>query len=103
VKRRSIDKVRITAVLTPRGRSALVATNARAQRAGKIGVGDTVQRVSRRASRIARRLWTKPAGGGRRFVYGAHGGDVSFVAVATRAASKNVRTLQRYLRLGGVQ
>ena len=103
LKRRSFDKVSITAVLTPRGRSALVATNARAHRAGKIGVGDTVQRVSRRASRIARGLWTKPAGGGRRFVYGARGDNVWFVAVATRSAAKNPRTLKRYLRLGGVR
>ncbi len=103
MKRRSFDKVGITAVLTPSGRSALIATNARAQRAGKIGVGDRCQRVTRRANRVARGLWTKPAGGGRQFVYGARRGRVTFTAVATRAAAKNLRTLQHYLRLGGLR
>jgi microsomal dipeptidase-like Zn-dependent dipeptidase len=103
VKRRSLDRVGITAVLTARGRSALVASNARAQRAGKIGVGDAARRVSRRATRAARGLWTRPAGGGRRFVYGVRGGRVIFAAVATRAAAKNPRTLRRYVRLAGLR
>ena len=103
LKQRAFDRKRITAVLTPRGRSALIATNARAQRAGKIGVGDAERRVAGRANRIARNLWTKQAGKGRRFVYGTRRGEVTFVAVATRAAAKDLRTLQQYLRLGGLR
>jgi hypothetical protein len=103
VKNRSLHRVRITAVLTPRGRSALVATNARAHRAGKIGVGDRARRVTRRAKRVARGLWTRPAGGGRRFVYGTRAGRVAFAAVAAAAAAKDRTTLRRYLRLGGIR
>ncbi len=77
VNKRAIERTRITAVLTPNGRSALVATNARGQRAGKIGVGDPVKRVAGGENR-------PPAASGRcgpegqRFVYGtrARQGDV---------------------------
>jgi hypothetical protein len=102
LKQRSIDKARITAVLTRRGRSALVATNARAQRAGNIGVGDRARRVARRAERVGRGLWIRRAGSSA-FFYGAKAGRVTFAGVATRAAAKNAKTLKRYLRLGGLR
>ena len=103
LKRRPIENARITAVLTRRGRSALVATNARAQRTGNIGVGDKVRRVNRRADRVARGLWVRDAGGGNAFFYGARSGRVAFAGVATSAAARNLRTLERYLRLGGLR
>jgi microsomal dipeptidase-like Zn-dependent dipeptidase len=103
LKNRAIEKARITAVLTRRGRSALIATNARAQRSGNVGVGDRRRRVAKRADRVARGLWSRRAGGGRRFVYGIEGGRVAFAGVATRAAAKNRRTLLRYVRLGGLR
>jgi hypothetical protein len=90
VNKRSIKKTRITAVLTPKGRSALVATNAKAQRAGGIGVGDRVK---------TRRLFTRDAGRNT-FVYGVRKGRVDFVAVATPAAMKKLRS---YLRLSGLR
>ena len=95
LKNRSIEKASITAVLTPRGRSALVATNARAQRAFDIGVGDRLARFEGRSGRLA-----LGAGGGRTFVYGVHDGKVEWAAVATPAAMKN---LQRYVRLAGLE
>ncbi len=97
LNKRALDKVAITAVLTRRGRSALVATQARGQRAGKVAVGDKRRRVARHAERRGRGLWTTSAGGGRSFVYGVRGRRVRFAAVATHAAANNVR---RYVRLG---
>ena len=99
LKKNSLERKRITAVLTPRGRSALVASNARGQRADGIGAGDSKRRLLGRAERVARRLWMRPAGGGRRFVYGVRGDRVRFAAVATRAATANAKTLRRYVRL----
>ena len=100
LNKRALARVNITAVLTRRGRSALVATRARGQRAAKIAVGDRTGRVARHAERVARGLWTAPAGGGVRFVYGVRGGRVKFAAVATRAAAKSPRKLRRYVGLG---
>ena len=101
LKQNSLDRKRITAVLTPRGRSALVATNARAQRNLRVGVGDDRRQLIRRgAVRVTRQLWVRPAGGGRRFVYGVRGDRVKFAAVATRAAAGSPRKLKRYVKLG---
>jgi len=100
LKRNSLAKKRITAVLTRRGRSALVATNARAQRADEIGAGDSKRRLAGKAKRVGRGLWIRPAGGGRRFVYGVRGSRVRFAAVATRAAAGSAKRLRRYVRLG---
>ena len=100
VKSHPLERKRITAVLTKRGRSALVATNARAQRTLGLGAGDKKRRLRGRAERVTRRLWTRPAGGGRQFVYGVRGDRIRFVAVATRAAAANPKTLRRYVRLG---
>jgi microsomal dipeptidase-like Zn-dependent dipeptidase len=102
LKQRSIDNASVTAVLTQRGRSALIATNARAQRAGNIGVGDRARRVARRAERVAPGLWIRRAGG-RVFFYGAKAGRVTFAGVAARAAAGDTKTLKRYLRLGGLR
>jgi hypothetical protein len=90
LNKRNIKRVRVTAVLTPRGRSALVATNAKAQRAAKIGVGDKVKQ---------RKLFTRDAGRNT-FVYGVRGRRVDFVAVATPTAMKSLR---RYLKLAGLR
>ena len=100
LKQRAPVEKRVTAVLTPRGRSALVATNARAQRARGIGAGDSERRLLGRAERVTGRLWIRRAGGARWFVYGVRGDRVRFAAVATRAAVRNTRTLKRYVRLG---
>ncbi len=100
LKTHPLERKRITAVLTPRGRSALVATNARAQRADGIGARDSKRRLRGRAEQVARRLWIRPAGGGRRFVYGVRDGRVRFAAVVTRAAARDAKTLRRYVRLG---
>jgi len=102
VNKRPIDRVSITAVLTPKGRSALVVTNAKAQRAAKIGVGDGAGRVERKAEPFGKKLWIRRAGRGRRFVYGVRKGKVAFAAVAIRAAAKSPKRLRRYLRKADV-
>jgi hypothetical protein len=103
LKRRRLSDKRITAVLTPRGRSALVATNARGQRAARIGAGDPLRRLRARTTPFGRGVWTRPAGRGTTFVYGSRRGRVSFAAVATRAATRTPAILRRYLRLGGIR
>ena len=84
LKQRSIDKARITAVLTRRGRSALVATNARAQRAGNIGVGDTAQRVSARASGSRAASGSATRAAARRSSTARAAAGSTFAAVATQ-------------------
>jgi hypothetical protein len=83
--------------LTKRGHSALVATQARGQRADEIAVGDRRRRVARHAKAVGHGLWTASAGDGVSFVYGVRGGRVRFAAVATSAARKKLR---RYVRMG---
>jgi microsomal dipeptidase-like Zn-dependent dipeptidase len=100
LKTHALGRKRITAVLTRRGRSAFIATNARAQRAEEIGAGDSKRRLRGRAERVARGLWVRKAGAGRRFVYGVRGNRIRFAAVASRAAAGSVRKLKRYVRLG---
>jgi hypothetical protein len=97
LNKRALDNAAITAVLTKRGRSALVATQARGQRAHGIATGDKRRRVARHAQAVGHGLWTAPAGEGISFVYGVRGGRVRFAAVATKAAKKKLR---RYVRLG---
>jgi len=97
LNKRALDKVAITAVLTRHGRSALVATQARGQRAHKVAVGDKRRRVARHAEKAGHGLWTAPAGAGMTFVYGVRHGRVQFAAVATSAAANHLR---RYVRLG---
>jgi len=102
LNKRALAKVNITAVLTRRGRSALVATGARGHRDGKIAVGDKRRRVARHAQPVGQGLWTSDAGRGIQFVYGVRRGRVKFTAVATRAAAGTPRRLRRYVRLGGL-
>jgi hypothetical protein len=102
LNKRALDKVNITAVLTRRGRSALVATGARGHRDGEIAVGDRRRRVAREADPVGGGLWTRDAGDGVQFVYGLSGGRVKFTAVATDAAAGTPKRLRRYVRLGGL-
>jgi hypothetical protein len=99
---RDLSKVHITAVLSPKGHSELVATNARGQRAAKIGVGDKLRRLRRLATAYDNGVWILPQRGGRAFIYGTRGGRVKFAAVATRRIAKNAAVTMRYLRLGGI-
>jgi hypothetical protein len=79
---------RAVAVLTPRGRVALIASTARLHRAGKARPGD---RARGTALRVAGRLVTL-----------TRRGRVRAVAVGSREVVRDRATLRRYLRLAGV-
>ncbi|CAA9510114.1 MAG: Sphingolipid ceramide N-deacylase [uncultured Solirubrobacteraceae bacterium] len=87
-------------VFTQEGVLALVASTGPEHSAAR-----TAARV--RASKLrgtrafGKGLRVRRAGGGRTYVYGVKRGRVQFVAVATRTAAKDRRTLRRYLRVAG--
>jgi microsomal dipeptidase-like Zn-dependent dipeptidase len=89
---------KIAAALTRDGKVALVASNAKGANARRVRVGDPVSRLAG-ARKLGKRLYVRGAGPRGRFVYGVRRGRVRFVAVATRAASKNRAALRRNLRL----
>ena len=90
---------KIVAVLDRKGRVALVGSNAHGHRGLKIRVGLKAKRLRGKARRIGKRLFIRSRGRRARLVYGVRRGRVSFVAVATRTASKKRKTLRAYLRL----
>jgi microsomal dipeptidase-like Zn-dependent dipeptidase len=89
-------KRRVTAVLTPRGRVALVASTARRHRARGVGPGARAARLGVTARRA---LVVRRAGGGARFVYGVRGGRVRWVAVTRLRGG----TRRAYLRRAGLR
>ena len=105
-------KARLAAVFDRKGRTALLASNARGHgtigraRNGKrirISRGASARRLRGKARRIGRGLYVRRASGGRRFVYKVSKGRVRYVAVASRTAAKSRRTLRAYLKLSGVK
>ena len=90
---------KVAVALTPAGRVALVGSNTRGSDLRRVRVGDPVQRLRGKARKIGKGLYVRGAGRKARFVYGVRGGQIRFVAVATRAASKNRAALRRHLAL----
>jgi hypothetical protein len=90
---------RISAALTPTGTVALVGSNAKGSDLRRVRIGDPVSRLRGGARRFGAGLLVRNGGRGSRFVYGVRKGRIKFVAVATREAAKNRRTLRRNLRL----
>jgi hypothetical protein len=88
VRGRQNSGKRVAAALTRGGKVALVGRNTK-----------VVRRVPSGARELGRGLFVRNAGPRARFVYGVRGGRIRFVAVATRAASKNRTVLRRYLAL----
>ena len=87
----------VAAALTPAGRVAPVGSNTRGSDLRRVRVGDPVSRLPGPHDQGE----YGPAGDGgpkARFVYGVRHGRVRFVAVATRAASKNRTVLRGYLK-----
>jgi hypothetical protein len=91
---------KIAIALTPAGRVALVGSNTRGSDLRRVRVGDPAGRA-RGVRRMGKGLLVRRGGPKSRFVYGVRKGKIRFVAVATRAASKNRRVLRRHLRLAG--
>ena len=90
---------KLALALTKRGKVAFVGTNAVNADAKRIRVGDEGSTLSGRARSLGGGLFVRGAGPGQRFVYGVRKGRVSFVGLATRAASKDRATLRRHVRL----
>jgi hypothetical protein len=88
----------LSAVMTPAGRVALIATNAGGQRALGIGRGASVRRVRRHAEAIGGGVWTASLGA-RTVAFVVRGGRVRSVALAGGAATRSDASLRAYLRL----
>jgi hypothetical protein len=99
VRGRKNRRKKVVAALTPVGTVALVGSNTRGSDLRRIRVGDPTGRIRGHVRRMGSGLLVRSGGPRSRFVYGVRRGKVSFVAVATRAASKNRRTLRQYLKL----
>jgi hypothetical protein len=91
----------IKAVFTPRARVGLIASNAAVHRARGHKPGERARRLGRRARKFGKGLRVRPAGGGRRYVYGVRKGRITFVALAAREASRTPKTLRGYVRRAG--
>src|SRR4051812_39173979 len=94
---------RVSAVLSARGRTALVATTATGHRLRRVGRGVSLRRLRAhfpRRRRIARNLYR--AGPRSRRVFGVRRARVRFVAVAERSLLRRPSVLRRYLRRAGL-
>ena len=85
-------------MLRPDGEVALVGSNTTGADLRRRRVGDPAARLKGRARRIGKGLFVRRAGRSR-FVYGVRRGHVRFVAVGTRAATRNRKALRHHLRL----
>ena len=79
----------------------MVLSAARFHKAAGIGPRASVKRL-RRARRVAAGVYTRPAGGGAQFVWLVRRGRVTHAGVASRAASRNARTLKSYVKASGL-
>jgi hypothetical protein len=88
------DSGRVAAVLSARGRVAMITSTAAGDSAGGIGPGDSAGRLGSHARQLMPGVWLGPNGR----VYGARGGRVSFVAVATASELRSAAQLRSDLR-----
>jgi len=99
------DGAHLAAVFTPgkKARVGLIATDATTHRIGSVRPGVDASRLSGRAKPLGGSYLIEKSGSrARRFVYGVEAGQVSFVAVASRAVTKSPKSLSSYLKLGGL-
>jgi hypothetical protein len=94
---------KVVAALTRKGKVALVGSNAEGHRGLRIRVGVKAKRLRGKARRFGKGTYVRKAGKRARFVYGVRKGRVSFVAVATRSATKSRKQLRGYLKLAGLR
>jgi hypothetical protein len=94
---------KIVVALTRNGKVALAGSSAQGHRGLRIRVGVKAKRLRGKARKFGKGLYIRKAGKRARFVYGVRKGRVSFVAVATRAATKKRKTLRAYLKLAGLR
>jgi hypothetical protein len=94
---------KVVAALTRKGKVALVGSNAEGHRALRIRVGVKAKRLRGQARKLGKGIYVRKAGKRARFDYGVRKGRVSFVAVATRSATKSRKQLRGYLKLAGLR
>jgi hypothetical protein len=85
-----------TAVLTRKGRVALVGSTARGNAAGGIGPGTPASELVSQADHVAPGVWTKALDGGTA-AYAVRGGRVRTAAVASDQLAGNPGALRRYI------
>jgi hypothetical protein len=89
-------------VFNAAGRLALIAGTVRGDRANGIGVGATLARLKRGASRRASGLWVgRKLAHGARYVYIVRGNRVRSIAVAAAPEVRRVATLRADLAAAG--
>ena len=94
---------RMASVFNPAGHVALIAGTARGDRANGIGVGASLARVKRGATRRASGLWVgRRLARGARYVYVVRGNRVRSVAVAAAPELRRVAGLRADLRAAGL-
>jgi hypothetical protein len=103
VTRKKNKGKKLVAALDSKGKVQLIATNAQGHRVLRIRPGVKARRLRGKARRFGKGLYVRRAGKRNRFVYGVRKGRVTFVAVATRSASKHRKTLRRYVKLAGLR
>jgi hypothetical protein len=102
-KRKKNHGKKIVAALTRRGKVALLGSSAEGHRGLRIRVGVKAKRLRGKARKFGKRVYIRKAGRRARFVYGVRKGRVSFVAVATRSATKSRKQLRAYLKIAGLR
>ncbi|MGI8461591.1 MAG: hypothetical protein ACR2OC_08170, partial [Solirubrobacterales bacterium] len=91
-----------SAVFTPGGKVGLVGTTARSHRALGITLGADLRKLQRRTEPIGGGLFAADAGGSE-IIFGARGGEVSLIAVATDKVAGKSSRLKSYLKLAGLR
>ncbi len=89
---------RLQAVMTTAGSVGLLVSTAPRHRVARLGRGSKASRI-RGAKAFGKGLVVKPAGGGKRYVYGVRGGKVRFAGVATAAVARTPASLRSALRV----
>jgi hypothetical protein len=97
-KKRAAPSGGTTAVLTPEGKVALIATTAKGHRARGIHPGTTATALRGHARRLGKGIWVSKLGKKTRVAYVVRGKRVRTVAIAGREARRR-KALRAYLKL----
>ncbi len=95
-------KAKIVALFDGKEKATLVGTTARGHRSRTVKRAGGAK-LRRSARKLRKGILIRRAQGGKRFVFGVRRGKVSYVAVASRSASKSKRRLRTHLRLAGLR
>ncbi len=93
----------MTALLTADGRLSLAAASGRGYRALRVRPGAKSKRLKGRARPFGRGVRATKLRRGSRIVFGVRRGRVTFVAVASREASRTRASLRHHLSLAGLR